>query len=274
MEGSHQLRADGTSLAVLRLHEALALWEHEKKSLRCQWLYVCARRGGKSLNTVWIEPGENPIERIKGVFGADLQNATSFELEFLHSPRRRYLRSSSKEQWNHMRGRNAMFIELGGKVGRWAALQMLAANLTFRAILTRHLATLRLKQTLPTVIPVTLFQTRQLFCDNQRAADRQCAPVEMFRGNRVVPIAAVSQDNVRQTARAMARWLAAQVNEAGACCYKYWPSRDQFDTNNNAIRQWMATVCLNRAARAFRSGRLAAIARRNLAYNLESTFRR
>jgi len=51
-----------------------------------------------------------------------------------------------------------------------------------------------------------------------------------------------------------------------------WPSRGAYASSNNAIRQWMATVCLGRAARSFGREQLESIASKNLKYNIATTY--
>ena len=94
----------------------------------------------------------------------------------------------------------------------------------------------------------------------------------MHRGNVTVPIAAVTQENVKALATRMAGWLATQVHSDGRMTYKYWPSRGEESQGNNAIRQWMASVCL---ARLNRYGLLTEpnIVERNIAYNLKTMYR-
>ncbi len=262
------------NLALQRLHEALAIWEREKYELEFHWLYVCARYQGEKLRAVWIGASENALEHLEQELGSVMSSATSFELEMLFSPQTRHLNPKSKGQWNSLRGKKAMLIDHGGKTTHWAAVEMLARNLSFNKALSLHMASLRSKSTLQTTVLVTLYQTKQLFCDNSPASHGQTVPVEMFRGNRVVEVSAVNHQSVLRCAQAMTRWLAFQVNESGAAQYKYWPSQGSYASTNNAIRQWMATVCLGRAAMAFGSDQLAAIAAKNLAYNISTTLKR
>jgi UDP-N-acetylmuramoyl-tripeptide--D-alanyl-D-alanine ligase len=261
------------NLVIQRLHAVLAIFEREKPALDCHWLYLCARQQGEKLRAVWLAPDEITLVNIEHSLGDFLLSATSFEIELLHSPEVRYLNPSAKNQWNSLRGITAMEVSIGGKTTRWAALEMLARNFSFSSALARHLAELKQKDELPTSIPVTLYQTKQWFCDNSQASNNHPAPIELFRGNRVVDIETINSDSVLRCAQAMTRWLAAQVDESGAANYKYWPSRGAYASSNNAIRQWMATVCLGRAARSFGSKQLASIASKNLEHNIVTTYR-
>jgi hypothetical protein len=265
-------QAHQPSLANQRLQVVLAIWEHEKASHNYHWLYVCARHQGEKLRAIWIRSGENAFEYIEQELARTLPSATSFEVEILHSPEVRHLNPTVQNQWNSLRGKQAMEIKLGGKTTRLAATEMLARNLGFSNVLNRHMVKVKRKHDPQASIPVTLYQTRQWFCDNSPYPQNYANPVEMFRGNRVVEIESTNSESVQRCAQAMTRWLAAQVSDVGAASYKYWPSRGAYASSNNAIRQWMATVCLGRAAKSFSSEPLATIAAKNLAYNLSATY--
>mgnify|MGYP003636581521 CR=1 FL=1 len=265
-------QAHQPSLASQRLQVVLAIWEHEKASHNYHWLYVCARHQGEKFRAIWIRSGENAFDYCERELEQALSKATSFEVEMLHSPEVRHLNPSAKNQWNSLRGKQAMEIEFGGKTTRWAATKMLAQNLGFSNALNRHLSAVKRKLDPQASIPVTLYQTRQWFCDNSASPQNHASPVELFRGNRVVEIEFINRESVQRCAQAMTRWLAAQVSDVGAASYKYWPSRGAYASSNNAIRQWMATVCLGRAAKSFGSEPLATIAAKNLAYNLSATY--
>ena len=55
--------------------------------------------------------------------------------------------------------------------------------------------------------------------------------------------------------------------------YKYWPSRGAESTSNNMIRQWMATACLGRVARAHDDQELFSRAAQNIRYNLTEYYK-
>lgn len=268
-------QTDKQSLAIQRLQAVLALWESEKAANNYHWLYVCARHQGEKLCAIWLESSENAFDNLEQKMERTLSKATSFEIEILHSPEVRDLNPTAKNQWNSLRGKQAMEIQFGGKTTRWAATEMIARNLGFSHALNRHLVDIQYKIDTQATIPVTLYQTRQWFCDNSPASNKHATAIdaiEMLRGNRVVDIETINSGSVLRCAQAMTRWLAAQVDESGAANYKYWPSRGAYASSNNAIRQWMATVCLGRAARSFGSEPLATIAAKNLAYNLSTTY--
>lgn len=262
-----------SSLAIQRLQTVLALWEREKCSHNHHWLYVCARHQGEKLRAIWLESSENAFDILEREMERVLSKATSFEVEMLHSPEVRDLNPTAKNPWNSLRGKQAIEIQFGGKTTRWAATEMIARNLGFSHALNQHLIDIQYKLDPQAAIPVNLYQAKQWFCDNGPASNKYSTAIEMFRGNRVVDIETINSGSVLRCAQAMTRWLAAQVDETGAANYKYWPSRGAYASSNNAIRQWMATVCLGRTARSFGGEPLATIAAQNLAYNLSTTYR-
>ncbi len=268
IEQAHQ-----SSLASQRLQAVLEIWEQEKAAHNYHWLYVCARYQGEKMRSIWVRANENAVDYFEQELVYALSKATSFEVEILHSPEVRRLNPSAKNQWNSLRGKQAMEIDFGGKITRWAATEMLVRNLGFSNALNRHLADIKRKFDPQASIPVTLYQTKQWFCDNSSSPQSHASPVDMFRGNRVVKIESVNRESVLLCAQGMTRWLAAQVNDTGAASYKYWPSRGAYASSNNAIRQWMATVCLGRAAQSIGSEQLATIAAKNLAYNVSTTYK-
>lgn len=259
------------SMALLRLYAALEMWERDKAT--GDWLYVCARRSGEKLRSTWIGPSENSSESIDQNLANAVKKATSFEVEWLHSPEVRRLSTANKNKWNSLRGKRAMEIVFGGKTTRWAATDMLARNLRFSVALERHLAEVESAPEPNRLVRVTLYKSKQWYCDSSPLSQDRVTPAEMFRGGRLVDISSVDHEAVLKSAQAMTRWLAAQVSDSGAANYKYWPSLGTYASSNNAIRQWMATVCLNRAAKAFGNDQLAEIAAKNLAFNLSETYK-
>lgn len=258
------------NMAFQRLHAVLEIWEQDK--VAGDWLYVCARRKGEKLRAIWINSDEDSSQSVEQSLAEVLKRTTAFEVELLHLPEVRQLRKVDKNKWNSLRGTRAVEIDFGGKTTRWAATDMLARNLSFSAVIKRHLAEVDAVLDPNSPVRVTLYKSKQWYCANTPSRE-QVTPVEMFRGNRLVGVSLISRESVLKSAQAMTRWLAAQVSDSGAANYKYWPSLGAYASSNNAIRQWMATVCLNRAAKAFGSDQLAAIAAKNLAFNLSETYK-
>jgi hypothetical protein len=97
--------------------------------------------------------------------------------------------------------------------------------------------------------------------------------VAMHRGNTVVPLADVTRAGVGRLADRLGGWLGRHVHADGRMTYEYWPSRGEESSDNNTIRQWMATLALVRYAE-HRGGdeRVLALAERNIRYNLRALY--
>ncbi len=91
----------------------------------------------------------------------------------------------------------------------------------------------------------------------------------MHRGNTVVPIEDVTQENVRALANLAIEWMVANVHDDGRITYIYWPSVSQeAPGRNNMIRQWMATNALDQAAADRDDPALWDLVERNIDYNV------
>lgn len=89
------------------------------------------------------------------------------------------------------------------------------------------------------------------------------------RGNRYVALGEVDPRSVRAAARQSTAWLANNLSREGRLNYGYLPAKNQPSQLNNIIRQWMATIALNRAAKASHDARLWDQVRLNAEYNLK-----
>lgn len=100
------------------------------------------------------------------------------------------------------------------------------------------------------------------------------ALTRMFRGNTVVPLKAVDLPRVKQLAQGMTDWMKRNVQADGRMVYMYFPSRGEESTGNNMIRQFMATLCLQRIANREKTDEARELARRNMHYNLTHFFQK
>lgn len=269
----NELEQISKSVAAQRLHATLHLWQQEKHQNNYHYLYICARKLGSKTKSLWISPDENVFSKLEECFETALSEATSFEVEFLFNPQQRKIDLKHKNQWNSLRGKYAVTIDFADKVTKWAALEMIARNLSFSRVGSHHLAICSQRSENDSVIPALIYQTKQFYCDNKSSKAEQLQPEILFRGNKVVAIEEVNKGSLLRTIKGMTTWLANQVNEQGCARYKYWPSRGEQASSNNAIRQWMATICLNRTASAFNNQALQALAETNLKYTLNTTFK-
>lgn len=94
------------------------------------------------------------------------------------------------------------------------------------------------------------------------------------RGNRYVALGEVDQRSVRAAARHATDWLTNNLSREGRLNYGYLPAKGRPSRYNNMIRQWMATVALNRAAKVSHDAALWDQVRLNTEYNLKNYFHR
>ncbi len=258
------------SFAFKRLEATLLLWERNKIQNQYEYIYICARIQGKKIKAVWVSKEDDIRSTIEKHFGTALNDATSFEVEFMFDPQVRQLELSKKNQWNSLRGKFSAIVSYAGKITKWSSLEMIAKNLSFNRVAYHHLGGSDKNKQNTQFVPFTLYKTEQFYCGNENRNISQGQPSKLYRGNQVVAIGEIDQVRLLESIQTMTRWLATQVNEQGQASYKYWPSRGEYATSNNAIRQWMATVCLTRAAKVFNSDSIKNIAEKNLKYNLEA----
>ena len=90
----------------------------------------------------------------------------------------------------------------------------------------------------------------------------------LFRADRVVQPAGITPETIEAFAASLAGWLIRNCAEDGNIPYKYWPSRGQEASEDNALRRMMATVWLNRWAQRSGDPAARAAADRNLRRNL------
>jgi hypothetical protein len=102
--------------------------------------------------------------------------------------------------------------------------------------------------------------------------DDPAPAVVMQRGNSPIRLDGVNQQSATRLAHLMGGWLARHVHADGRMTYEYWPSRSEESTDNNTIRQWMATLALIRYARWKGGQAVYDLAERNIRFNLRSLY--
>ncbi|MBI1181743.1 MAG: hypothetical protein GC201_14420 [Alphaproteobacteria bacterium] len=95
----------------------------------------------------------------------------------------------------------------------------------------------------------------------------------MERGNTYVDVHDIDQSKVRKAVRLATDWLANNVGLDGALPYGYRPSELKPLEGTNRVRQWMASIALERATRLRLDQGIWELAERNLAYNIDTTYR-
>ena len=235
-----------------------------------EWIYLCLRVKGAKLFDCWTDNEPFQLKKLKVAFASRWPRVDTVEVVFNHSPQTRTINREGAKRLQAHRGRKSIVLEdETGSNTRWAATQMIVKNLSFERLVVKYSTRAdRGKSPHNGTLTGHLYDTEQYLVNLE---SRHWAA--MFRGNRVVTQAQVDCVSVLKAIKLMTHWLGRQVNEEGQCQYKYWPSRGEYSTANNAIRQWMATICINRVAAAVRSEELAKIAQRNLAYNLAQMYR-
>ena len=132
-----------------------------------------------------------------------------------------------------------------GAVYSFSPTEMIAKNLSFENALERIAATLEISTAeLAANAQLQVFDCEQLlvFLDSGEPA------IPLFRGNQTIPVESVTLESATEFAQLASEWMVRQVQEDGRMVYLYYPSRGEESTGNNQIRQWMATLALDRIA--------------------------
>lgn len=102
---------------------------------------------------------------------------------------------------------------------------------------------------------------------------RATPPRRLFRCDRTIPREQTDFGSVQQLLDGAGKWLLRHVRGDGSLEYKYLPSRGEYSSANNDLRQWMATHCLAELHRDAPDQRHQEAYQRNLAYNLAKYYR-
>jgi len=250
------------------------------------------RSGGRRIGAIWVDgPWESAIPAaIEQSFGkATASEQTSVDaivITLSHGYRAVDLDSDTRQTGdtrqigNVHRGIRGIELSYGNAIERLSPTEMIARNLSFKGAEAQFLNRVRWTDAFAEVIarrlsrageePVNarLFEAEQVFV---RFNDR-LEIIPIVRGNKIVEPAEVTQKNVAALAQRMGDWMFGQLDADGRMQYKYWPSRGEYSTSNNMIRQLMATICLQRVAADRGSDELMKRATKNLQYNLDQFF--
>lgn len=246
------------------------------------WLvYIAARSHGRRLSHAWGQEGpgalalDSALRAVREPLSREQQSQVDvLEVDLAHT----FLeipRPQASPRWSNA-SRGLVGIELirGGRTFRFAPTQMIAQNLGFDRALDR----LREQATSPDPASpapnaaerIRLFEAHQLLVELDLLGSRT---TPLFRGNTVVPIEAITRPAAATLSSNLAQWLTTNLQPDGRMVYLYWPSRGEESDANNEIRQWMATVALNRLARHRNDAALHQRVRQNLAHNLARSYR-
>jgi hypothetical protein len=241
-------------------------------------VYANFREEGQSRFEGWRK-GDNALEALQKVIELGVSRLkpdqkgkiNTIELNFAHSFQTKDLSADKRVFSNIYRGiRGAEFIH-DGRPTRYGPTKMLATNRSLKSLIEVYgkRKDLTERAVYGPNVRFRTFEADQVLVK----LGEQPEAIRMIRGNRTVPIESVSFETVKKLSQAHIQWLKANLSEEGRMTYKYWPSRGEESTGNNMIRQWMATVCLDRVARAYNDTDLFARVAQNIKYNMSKFYR-
>jgi len=236
-------------------------------------VYANFREAGQSRFEDWRKGSHalNALEKVIAVgvkrLGEVRKNKIdTIELNFAHSFQTKDLKEGKKFLSNIYRGiRGVEFIH-NKQATRYGPTKILATNRSLINLIDvfAKKKNIRKSQVYGATVRTRIFEADQVLLqlgDSGRA-------IRMIRGNQLVPVESVRFETVKSLSDAHIQWLKNNLLEDGRMTYKYWPSRGDESTSNNMIRQWMATACLGRVARARDDQKLFSRAAKNIRYNL------
>lgn len=243
--------------------------------------YVALRSQRRKLGEAWAEASkpdaavEQAIDKVLQEMAADkVSTIDVVQLDVGYGFRE--IPGNKVVKWldNAHRGVRGLEVRLGEgedrQVIRFAPSAMVASNLNFKGALKRAAQKLGTDvENLEKKGQFRSFESHQLLVyleDEPRA-------VEMFRGNQIIPQSSVDQESIQQFADLMAQWMIESLNPDGRMVYMYYPATGREGNGNNMIRQWMATLCLSRIAVARNDAEVAALAAKNIEYNLSQFYK-
>jgi len=217
-------------------------------------VYAALRVGGEMVGSDWAsELGTRDAvatavaAAMEARDAAAVQPVDTVELCLSHSYQAITLDGPGQELLtNAHRGVLGIEFEYDGQNGRYSPTLMLANNWSFDAVIERfaNANDLTVEEFERSDVRVRVFGCVQVLVtlgDSSHA-------VAMERGNTVVRMEDVTEETVGEMRDLLGGWLTGQVHDDGRMTYKYWPSRREESDANNMVRQWMATIALNRLA--------------------------
>lgn len=170
----------------------------------------------------------------------------------------------------HHRGIRGLEIVHDDRTELFSPLEVLRRNVTADRLVTDFAAASRTDRA--TIVQNAAFRV----FDGEQVLVRVGADPKGFlleRGNDYVKPEDVTQAAIRDAARLATEWLAANVAISGELPYGFRPSELKPLEGTNRIRQWMATIALERAAQPSLDPAIWELAERNLAFNMATTYR-
>ena len=152
---------------------------------------------------------------------------------------------------NIHRGMWGVDVKVGDKRAWVSPFQVIMRNRGFKVIFEELAKTLE--------VPVSIFnekaeivrwKTHQIVVSLAEARPAMA----VHRASRLVRPADITREGVEALATRLGDYLFQHVDDDGALTYLYEPARgEDVDGLNNMIRQWMATVCMNRVCLLYTS---------------------
>lgn len=257
---------------------ARALPMPPRMSTPAQAVSVALVSRGKVVRQVWMRDGSvldavtAALTQFRGQLSAEEQaSIDSIELFLGHSFREIAPGDYDEQIFAaHHRGIRGLEITHDDRTELYSPLEMLRRNAAADRLVNDAAAAARTDRA--TILSKAVFRV----FDGEQVLVRVGADPKGFlleRGNVYVAPGDVTQAAIRDAARRATGWLAANVAITGELPYGFRPSALKPLEGTNRIRQWMATIALERAARPSLDPDIWELAERNLAFNMASTYR-
>lgn len=232
---------------------------------------------GRVVRQVWMRDGTvldavtAALTQFRGQLSAEDQaSVDAIELFLGHSFRKIGPGDYDEQLFaDHHRGIRGLEIVYGDRTELHSPIEVLRRNATAER-LVRDVAAARTDRA--TILQKAAFRV----FDGEQVLVRVGADPKGFlleRGNVYVKPEDVTADAIRDASRLATGWLAANVSISGALPYGFRPSELKPLEGTNRIRQWMATIALERAAQPRLDLDIWELAERNLAFNMAATYR-
>ena len=232
-------------------------------------VYLALRKDGVRLAHGFVEGPDWPHAVLKGVAQLlasrpQAAEADTVELCLPHSRSSARLRADKPVLGDAQRGMRGLTLKHGAETRSLCPTQIVADNLSFKTIVDDFGRAQKLSaETVVEEVKAEQYDAHQFLV---RLTGNKLE--RMVRGNEVVKLESVRPDTIQQLADGMTSWMKNQVQPDGRMVYMYFPSRGaEASTDNNMIRQFMATLCLQRIARRENTDQARELALRNLRYN-------
>ena len=240
-------------------------------------VYANFREAGQSRLEDWRK-GSHALDALDKIMAAGVKRLgkvknkiDTVELNFAHSFQTKDLKEDKRVLSNIYRGiRGVEFIH-NKQATRYGPTKVLATNRTLKNLVDvfAKKKDISINQVYGNTVRARIFEADQVLLQLEGAG----RAIRMIRGNQLVPIESVRFETVKSLSNAHIKWFKNNLLEEGRMTYKYWPSRGAESTSNNMIRQWMATACLGRVARAHDDQELFSRAAQNIRYNLTEYYK-